>query len=356
MKKLLPLLAALAFAAPSFAQKARPISDQRAIILMNYLQYSLSQVRQNQSLLVASNEFDAIINNINPTTLKDDQIIEAYNGILSTMTELKLLDNKRKHAEEMAERERKAAITSILSSPGSIFVPGQNPALSIAYAALSAGLNYAGARAQINDKKLETEFQIAQDTLKTIDNERRELYTRGAKVFRTRNDTNDLIPENTMDAFIKAVNNDDASTRKVQLESQRTNLALFPPYWYALGYVQQELELYKEALDSYSRYEALLQHESVLRFDEMLCQIQFAKIDIYKLQKKALASKEIQAAIQTVKNEIPKATPEKQAQQKFALAIMYRSFGDNDSYERTIAEAEELGSSTWNKSTGLIYR
>ena len=119
MKKLIAIICLVLMSIAGFAQNLRSISDQRAIMLMNYLQYSLSQVKKNPNKIVAEHEFDSIINNINQTALKDENIIAAYKDILMTMRDIKLLDNEKKHAEEMAERERKQAIYSIFSSPGS---------------------------------------------------------------------------------------------------------------------------------------------------------------------------------------------------------------------------------------------
>ena len=333
-----------------FTQKSRSISDQRAIMLMNYLQYSLSQVKKNPNKLVAEHEFDSIINNINQTALKDENIIAAYKDILMTMRDIKLLDNEKKHAEEMAERERNQAIYSIFSSPGSIFSPGSNPALSIAYAALSAGLNYAGTRAQINNKKLEAEFRIEQNILMTIDRERSDLYTSGAKVFQTRDDSNNLIAENIMDSFVDAVNVDNAGNREVQLKSMQKTMKMFPAYWYALGYAQQQNKDYISALSSYENYEKLIKAEPVLKFDETLCQIQFAKIDIYAALGHLLDDKDIQNSIKIIENEMKKTTPNEQARQMFAMAVMYRTFGDISSSDNELKAIEELGLSNWAAS------
>ena len=350
MKKLVAIICLVLMSIAGFTQNSRAISDQRAIMLMNYLQYSLSQVKKNPNKLVAEHEFDSIINNINQTALKDENIIAAYKDILMTMRDIKLLDNEKKHAEEMAERERKQAIYSIFSSPGSIFSPGSNPALSIAYAALSAGLNYAGTRAQINNKKLEAEFRIEQNILMTIDRERSDLYTSGAKVFQTRDDSNNLIAENVMDSFVDAVNVDNAGNREAQLKSMQKTMKMFPAYWYALGYAQQQNKDYISALSSYGNYEKLIKAEPVLKFDETICQIQFAKIDIYAALGHLLDDKDIQNSIKIIENEMKKTTPNEQARQMFAMAVMYRTFGDISSSDNELKAIEELGLSNWAAS------
>lgn len=335
----------------SWTQNARSISDERAIMLINYLQYSLAQVSVNHSAIVAENEFSTLINSINPTGIKDEDIIRAYQEVQNKLTDLKILDNQKKHAQEMAEREKKNAITQIFKSPGSIFIPGSNPAIAIAYATISAGLNYAGARAQINSTKLEKEFEIKQGQIRTIDSMRSDIYNTAANVFKTRDDTNYLITDRGMKSFVEDINHDDAKTRKTRLESQKNNLKMFPPFWYALGYAQQETGNYEDALKSYEQYESMLTRESILKYDDMLCQIQFSKINIYVKQGYEYPSKAIQNCINVILQQIDKAdTSDLKAQQIFALAITYRSLGDTENYAAYITKTKALNVPTWNEA------
>ena len=94
-----------------FGKEIHEISDERAIILVNYLQYSLTQIREHpDNKIVADHELNYIIDNINPSTLKDSFIIDAYTNMSKSLSSLELTANERKHSEMLAARERKNAI------------------------------------------------------------------------------------------------------------------------------------------------------------------------------------------------------------------------------------------------------
>jgi len=127
-------------------------------------------------------------------------------------------------------------------------------------------------------------------------------------------------------------------------------MKMFPAYWYALGYAQQQNKDYISALSSYGNYEKLIKAEPVLKFDETLCQIQFAKVDIYAALGYLLDDKDIQNSIKIIENEMKKTTPNEQARQMFAMAVMYRTFGDISSSDNELKAIEKLGLSNWATS------
>lgn len=314
-KKTLFGLFIFAFCFFSFAKEVQDISDKRAIILVNYLQYSLAQIKEHpDNKIVANHEFDLIINNINTSTLKDPYIIDAYSNMLKSLTSLKLTANEKKYAEVLAARERKNAIYNIFNSAGSVFVPGQNPLLSLAYASVNAGLNYAGAIKQAEASKEDDDFRISQDLLIAVDDARIDLHDKTARSFSFRDDTNLLISESLMESFAKALSIDATETREHTLQMLDESFEMFPPYWFALGYTKHKNGKYEEALKSYEKYDAILNDEMVLNYDEISSQVYLSMIDIFIKLDREKYNTSINECINKINTQIKKAPTDSQKQ------------------------------------------
>lgn len=351
-KKTLFGLFIFAFCFFSFAKEVQDISDKRAIILVNYLQYSLAQIKEHpDNKIVANHEFDLIINNINTSTLKDPYIIDAYSNMLKSLTSLKLTANEKKYAEVLAARERKNAIYNIFNSAGSVFVPGQNPLLSLAYASVNAGLNYAGAIKQAEASKEDNDFRISQDLLIAVDDARIDLYDKTARSFSFRDDTNLLISESLMESFAKALSIDATETREHTLQMLDESFEMFPPYWFALGYTKHKNGKYEEALKSYEKYDAILNDEMVLNYDEISSQVYLSMIDIFIKLDREKYNTSINECINKINTQIKKAPTDSQKQLVYALACVYKMIGDEKKSNVEFSMLAKYGDENWTNTT-----
>lgn len=112
------LLISFSIMVPIYSKEVREISDERAIILVNYLQYSLAQIITNpNNRIIASHEFEKL-ELINDSTLKDMDIIQAKTDMQKSLSALKINGDEREYIEIIAARERENAIYSIFSSAG----------------------------------------------------------------------------------------------------------------------------------------------------------------------------------------------------------------------------------------------
>lgn len=354
-KKILIGLFIFSFCFFSFAKEVQDISDKRAIILVNYLQYSLAQIKEHpDNKIVANHEFDLIINNINTSTLKDPYIIDAYSNMLKSLTSLKLTANEKKYAEVLAARERKNAIYNIFNSAGSIFVPGQNPLLSLAYASVNAGLNYAGAIKQAEALKEDNDFRISQDLLIAVDDARIDLYDKTARSFSFRDDTNLLISESLMESFAKALSIDATETREHTLQMLDESFEMFPPYWFALGYTKHKNGKYEEALKSYEKYDAILNDEMVLNYDEISSQVYLSMIDIFIKLDREKYNTSINECINKINAQIKKAPTDSQKQLVYALACVYKMMGDEKKSNAEFSILSKYGDENWTNTTKTL--
>ncbi len=246
-------------------QTGNLLTEKTAVELINYIQFSVAKIINGKSKGLLEDEFNSVINNINPTSLQDPELISAYDLLLSTLTELKLSENQKEHTLKVLERKKKNAVTNCLNSFGSIFVPGTNPLTllaSTAYTGISAVLNY---RRVVNEVKIEGEeefFEINQNDIEYIDSLRANLFIATAKVFANRsNSVEGLISENTMKQFAEAVNKiseskANAKSSLVFLDAAENDLSLFPPYWLARAIADyksgSENKAYVEYLDKFN--------------------------------------------------------------------------------------------------------
>lgn len=354
-KKTLFGLFIFAFCFFSFAKEVQDISDKRAIILVNYLQYSLAQIKEHpDNKIVANHEFDLIINNINTSTLKDPYIIDAYSNMLKSLTSLKLTANEKKYAEVLAARERKNAIYNIFNSAGSVFVPGQNPLLSLAYASVNAGLNYAGAIKQAEASKEDNDFRISQDLLIAVDDARIDLHDKTARSFSFRDDTNLLISESLMESFAKALSIDATETREHTLQMLDESFEMFPPYWFALGYTKHKNGKYEEALKSYEKYDAILNDEMVLNYDEISSQVYLSMIDIFIKLDREKYNTSINECINKINVQIKKAPTDSQKQLVYALACVYKMMGDEKKSNVEFSILSKYGDENWTNTSKTL--
>lgn len=245
------------------------LSQQDAVNLINYIQMSVSKVINSRSKGMLEEEFSYIINNINPTALQDENIIRGYETLLGTLTRLKLSEMEKDHIKEVQARQRKAAITNVFGSFGSILT-GVSP-VQLAYAALSAALNYAKAVMDADAAASEAEYQIEKLDLEIIDQQRASLFVTSARVFqgKTNGDVG-LITEEEMKDFaaiatdIEVKDKTTAERHIPTLNSKIPSFQYFAPFWVVFGNAYMKAEKYDSALDCYAKFEQLMEKDDHL--------------------------------------------------------------------------------------------
>ncbi|MCF0241606.1 MAG: zinc-ribbon domain-containing protein, partial [Treponema sp.] len=162
------------------------LSEQTAVELINYIQFSVAKIVNGKSRGLLEDEFNAVINNINPTSLQNPDLISAYEILLQSLTYLKLNENEREMLLRILKQKKQNAIFGCLNSFGSIFVPGATPITmlsSLLYTGVSAAFNYKKAGKDAELENAEKTFDIDQGDLEYIDSLRSDLFISTAKVF-----------------------------------------------------------------------------------------------------------------------------------------------------------------------------
>lgn len=196
MKKILCILlfAVSLFAAP---KKINNIDDEKAMSHINYIQYSLNKIRNSKTKATINAELDAILNTINPTSLKYDALIEAYQNLTqSTLMSLKLNIEQEEALQAEIHNRRSNAIYSTFEGLGASFL-APSP-LSIGMAALQAGFNYARTQSEITNDSLKNANKLDAEAIRIIDIERIGIFLSAAKVFKDKKCDNTHFINETM--------------------------------------------------------------------------------------------------------------------------------------------------------------
>ena len=349
------LLISFLIMVPIYSKEVREISDERAIILVNYLQYSLAQIITNpNNRIIASHEFEKL-ELINDSTLKDMDIIQAKIDMQKSLSALKINGDEREYIEIIAARERENVIYSIFSSAGSVFVPGQNPILSIAYASINAGLNYAGSIKRAKDAEFDNRIKNWEDLKRDIDDARINLHDKTAKAFAYRNDTSLLVSTTHMTDFTDALAIEDLASREHTLTELKPNLEMFPPFWFALGYTQHKNGKYEEAIESYNKYNEILSDEKILIYDEIASQVYLSLIDIYIAIDAKTYKKEINQCLNKIYSQIDSAPVAAKKQLRYSVGKIYEMLGESEKSKKEFVILNGYGDKNWeNTEKNLI--
>lgn len=354
MKKIISVaFVSVLFLINMFAQTK--ITDERAILLLNYLQYSFQQVTKNPNQIVAEHEFNQIINRINTTTLKEQKIIDIYDEILDDFDKIKIANQKKTEAEAIAQLERQQALINSVSGVNPQFFIGDPTAilLNIGFSALNAGLNYSRSISQTNIDLIKTVYEINGIITEKLGKASRELYSKSAEVFSDRPDSYALITPEKMQDFIKIVNSESSNEIQENLLDIKKTFRYFPLYWFALGYAQQINGNIKDALDSYEKYETLISKEPILSFDEIYTQLLLAKIDIYKVLE-GNNSANITKCIESLQKQFFDAPLEQQTQIMYVLGLAYLRINEYDNALLCVEKIFRKNTGNWSETASVL--
>lgn len=182
-------------------QDSVDIKDEMAMSHINYIQYSLNKIRYSRSKASINAELDAVLNTINPASLKYDALIEAYQELTqSTLMGLKLNIEQEENLRAEIHNKRKNAIFNAfegLATGAAVTTTFPNPA-SIGMLALQVGFNYARAQGEITADSLKQANKLDAEAIRIIDVERTGIFLSAAKVFKDKDYENTHFINETM--------------------------------------------------------------------------------------------------------------------------------------------------------------
>lgn len=200
MKEILFILISVvvAFASPKdTTQKKTDIDDEKAMSHINYIQYSLNKIRYSRNKATINAELDDILNTINPTSLKYDALIDAYQSLTqSTLMSLKLNIEQEEALQAEISNKRSNALFNTFGGMGAAFL-SPNP-IALGMAAVQAGFNYARTQGEITTDSIKNANKLDAEAIRIIDAERTGIFLSAAKVFKDKEYENTHFINETM--------------------------------------------------------------------------------------------------------------------------------------------------------------
>lgn len=156
--------------------------NERAMSHVNYIQYELAKIRKSADKLTATREMDNVLNTIEPTSLKHDELINAYGEILDKMVEIRAADEQKDALKDELAKKRKNAIFNSFSGLGAAFL-NPNP-VSIASALIMSGFNYARTINEINIAGDKESLKLDKTQRDRLDKQRIGIWTSASRIFK----------------------------------------------------------------------------------------------------------------------------------------------------------------------------
>lgn len=161
---------------------AKVDENERAMSHINYIQYELAKIRKSANKIVATRELDNVLGRIEPTSLKHDELIRAYEKIQNFMIEIRATDEQKDALADELAQKRKNAIFNSFSGLGAAFL-NPNP-VSLVSALVMSGFNYARTVGEIDVAGKKETLKLVKTQRDRLDKQRGELWSSAARVFK----------------------------------------------------------------------------------------------------------------------------------------------------------------------------
>ena len=318
-----------------FSQSSKISEDEKIqfAMLMNQVQYSISNIEKTMDKEILTQEFDFIINQIDKSKLYEPTIERMYTDLLESLKNCTLSENERTFIIEMNERERKQAYTKALSSFGSVFNAGFSPVslvTSIAYAGISANLNIANEKYEADNKLKQQIFKIDQEELNETLGLKEKLFKAYTKIITGYKLPNEYeISDTEMNDLLKQLKEQKDNHQNLieNLGNKKGKFIYFPVYWYQLGAQYQYIGNIQKALECYNQFEKLTEKYSYLKTDPYYISVAKNTIEILRKQGIGKNTPQILKYLKIIEKNL---IPENESENRVFLAGVYFELGLNE--------------------------
>lgn len=290
----------------SYCQEAASPDNKatQAMLALNYCHTSLVKILAYEDRIVLDEEYNNIINNINLTTIHDEEILTVLQNLMDTLTTYKLADtdkdilvkeyNKRIAAASYAafnfsfkdivagKNLKDLAIGIMTTLPETLFKNVLNKALQgvmsggllgVGFVTMdslaSMGDPYQNYRDNIEDyhEKLEREiWKLDKTTIQAVNETRKTFLQVYWKLMQKYNiPDNWRLTEKQIQRAIDVFKEQDVEKKLRLLEGIQQDFAVFPPFWYELAQTSQKSGKFEQAFEIYGKIEQ--EHTAFFRED-----------------------------------------------------------------------------------------
>ena len=238
-----------------------------AVLALNYCRNSLVTIQSYNDRVVLDEEYNNIINNIDLSKIKDEEIIELLEELMDTLSFFKLQEGTKERLIKKHERKTSNAFYSSFSGSSSIlYLGGGNPFAMGAIALVQVGgaiVSYRRNLAEYREALGEEMWKLEESAIEQI-NDAQKMFLRNSWSLIQKRDFPDIwrLTDEQLNEFVDILKDDKSDRRLSKLQRISKYFSLYPPYWYFLGTAYLETKNNKEALESFEQFEKV--HRGIL--------------------------------------------------------------------------------------------
>jgi len=241
-------------------------------LALNYCRNSLVKIQSYNDRIVLDEEYNNIINNIDLSKIKDEEIIELLEELLDTLTFYKLKEGDEAKLHTKYEKKVSEAFYSSFSGMTNvIYVGGGNPYVIAAAAVAQLGGAYSNYRKNLTEYREELDdevWKLEKDAIKEI-NDIQKRFLRNSWMLMQKRDIPDIwrLTDSQLDEYVEILKDENISRRLRKLERNSKYFQAYPPYWYYLAIFSLEVNNIDLAVEALEQFEEI--HKGFFREDNV---------------------------------------------------------------------------------------
>lgn len=259
------LIALTTFAAAEEVPSAAPdpACAKRTAVALNYCRSAFHRIRQNPTKEVLAEEQRKILNNLNLTSIQDEEVVTLYSSVLDEIGSIDIADRERQVVHTGYGRSWQSLAT--FTAFGALTDVTEMNYASLVKRGASSWWDFRGL--QVNrDMEL---WKVEKARMTSIVGKSSNFLDASWRLARKRNIPDEWLIRNAdLDRLETAMRETDPEVRLRLLARMEPFMECYPPYWYYVGRTQQAMGRFLDAEKTYTRLAAV--GSGHFRRDEML--------------------------------------------------------------------------------------
>ena len=314
----------------------------QAAYALNLCSVSVSQIIDYNDVNVLSQEYEAILNNLNLEYMpKDEALLDIIKRLLETITFFRIQEGEKEFIERDYRHKMKNAIWSAMPNPGALISAGLSTgavgmAVSLASSVGTAYMNYRKNRAEYQLERDKQYWELKKTAMEQFQTLQQQLFETSWRLADKYAFPDILrLSERQIKQYNAILMDEDEIRKFERLDSIKHKFAAYPPFWYYFGSTANSIalsehygldekgkELYREHARKCFEYFTFVNKYDLLREDGITAACYLEYVDLLD------ADKDREKILELIKKAVISAGNAMDVLQLCAIA--YMKIGDID--------------------------
>lgn len=255
-------------------------------LALNYCQVSLANVISYNDKIILDQEYDNIINNINLSRVKDEEIVSLFMDLMDALTKSRLQVGDKQWLQRAYEKQMENAIYSAVGRSGITVVSG-NPLVLAGQAVFSVGMSYFNYQkniAQYKEALEKSKWELKKEELEYLNYIRKSFFEASWRLIQKYNFPDEWrLSEKQINEYIDILKDTDSERKFRKLRRIEDSFQAYPPFWYYFGKTAQDIQNTAYALECYKIFET--KQKGIFRCDPYYASVCMNRITLYDTNK-----------------------------------------------------------------------